>query len=380
MPSGGPAHWPDRYSRQTKFPPIGHEGQEKLREAKAVIVGCGALGASLAQHLVRAGVGSVTVADRDFVEPSNLQRQTLFNEADALAAIPKAVAAAEKLRSINSEVAIIPHVMDVNRHNAGILLAQADIVLDGTDNAAARLLLSDECYRSGIPFVYGGVAGAEGMSAVLVPGTTACLRCLIGDEQDGGDGDSCDIRGVLAPAVETAASLQAIEALKWLSGNRAAMRGTWVSFDLWHFGWKESRLPSPVEGCPQCSPDSDVPAGRTRRVVEQGQDVSVQSEPPSLPVALCGRNSYQVSLGTPLQLERLKERYIQLGMDLTSNRYLLKVHLNDDEALVLFPDGRVLVQGVSSPDAALSVCLSHVVEIDKLARTDEREESYGGVR
>lgn len=337
----------DRYSRQIRFAPIGEGGQRKLAGSTALIVGCGALGSSLAQHLTRAGVGQIRIADRDYVEPSNLQRQVLFHEADALAALPKAVAAAEKLRCMNSEIHIEPHVMDVNRHTMGLLFEGADIVLDGTDNAATRLLLSDACFERSIPFVYGGVTGAEGMSAVLIPGETACLRCVIGDEAAGGDGDSCDTVGVLSAAVEFVASLQAVEAIKYLTGNRSALRGSWIAVDLWRFAMREFRLPVPSQGCMHCGI-------RSADSVADERDALIFNA--SNPVTLCGRDTVQVMLDTPLDLDRLREWFRKLGCEIMANRYLLKASLSPDHRFVLFPDGRILVQGTSDPEEALRLC------------------------
>lgn len=338
--------WADRYSRQIKFPPIGEGGQKKLKASRVLVVGCGALGASLSQHMTRAGVGGLRIADRDFVEPSNLQRQVLFHEADAIRALPKAVAAADKLCAINSEVNIEAYAIDVNPYTVDSLIDGVDIVLDGTDNAATRLLLSDVCFKRGIPFVYGGVTGAQGMSAILIPGETACLRCVIGDEEDAGEGDSCDTVGVLSMAVEWIASLQALEAIKYLSGNRQAVRNTWISADLWRFGIREFQLPAGLPFCKSCGDTS-----RERKWIAAGEDPTV---PP--PVALCGRDTVQVTLGSPLDLERLKRQFQLQGCELTVNRYLLKVLLPQGEKLIMFPDGRVLVQGVSEPEKALQLC------------------------
>jgi molybdopterin-synthase adenylyltransferase len=336
----------DRYSRQVRFAPIGTEGQSKLLNSTVLIVGCGALGASLAQHLARAGVGRLRIADRDYVEASNLQRQVLFGEADALAALPKAVAAAEKLRVMNSSIQIEAFVTDVNRHTVGSLIEEADIVLDGTDNAATRLLLSDVCYQRGIPLVYGGVTGAEGMSAVLIPGDTACLRCVIGDETAGGDGESCDSIGVLSAAVEFIASLQAIEAVKYLTGNHDALRRSWIAADLWRFAVRELQLPEPSKDCLHCgTAEADIGAG------DSGNGAGI-----SYPVALCGRDTVQVTLDEPLDLDRMREWFGRLGCDVMSNRYLMKAALSPDHRLVLFPDGRILVQGTSDPEEALRLC------------------------
>ncbi|UVI28660.1 ThiF family adenylyltransferase [Paenibacillus spongiae] len=247
------AAWSERYSRQTRFAPIGTAGQNRLRKASVLIVGCGALGASLAQHMVRAGVGTVRIVDRDYVEPSNLQRQVLFDEEDARSALPKAVAAANKLRRINSDVAVEPYVADVTAQSAVKLTEGVMLVLDGTDNVPTRLAMSDTCFRLGIPLLYGGIAGSHGMSATLIPGETACLRCLIGGTEEDHSGETCDTIGVISPIVDWIAALQAAEALKWLAGAREAIRRTWLSADLWPFRLSESAMPKPSSSCPCCS-------------------------------------------------------------------------------------------------------------------------------
>ena len=257
----------------------------KLGLACVLIVGCGALGASLSQHMVRAGVGEVRLADRDFVEPSNLQRQVLFEESDALAAMPKAVAAAEKLRRINSDVIIKSHVLDVNANTVWQLAEGANLVLDGTDNNYNKrgLLLSDVCFRLGLPLLYGRCR-FTGMSAMLIPGETACLRCIIGDSESGEAVDTCDTVGVLSAAVELVTALQTVEALKWLTGNSAALRRTWVSAELWSFGIRESRLPQGRPNCNHC---------RNHQYVQYEQQRDPASE---MTVVLCGRDSVQVTL------------------------------------------------------------------------------------
>ncbi|MBD2872562.1 ThiF family adenylyltransferase [Paenibacillus arenilitoris] len=344
--------WGDRYSRQIRFAPIGEAGQRELAGASVLIVGVGALGAALAQHMVRAGVGEVRLVDRDFVEASNLQRQTLFDEADAMAALPKAVAAASKLRAINGDVRVEARVADVNEANAAELADGARLVLDGTDNAATRLLLSDVCFRARIPFIYGGVAGAQGMSAALLPGETSCLRCLIGDADEGGD--TCDTVGVLAPAVEFIASLQAAEALKWLTGNKDAMRRTWLSADLWSFRLRESAMPGGRADCPHCGAAETLPesaaAGAGGRPEEEISSA-----------ALCGRDTVQVTLGKPLPLDRLEQELRSRGCELTVNRYLIRARLGSGETLVLFPDGRALVQGTADAAHAVRLCEAYVL-------------------
>ncbi|MDQ8735738.1 ThiF family adenylyltransferase [Paenibacillus sp. LHD-38] len=346
----------DRYSRQTRFAPIGEAGQRKLAAATVLIVGVGALGASLAQHMVRAGVGEVRLVDRDFVEPSNLQRQMLFDEADAIAVLPKAAAAANKLRKINSSINVAATVADVNASNIEMLARDVSLVLDGTDNAATRLLLSDICFKQGIPFVYGGVAGAQGMQAALIPGNTTCMRCLIGSEDSGSEGDTCDTVGVLAPAVEFIASLQAGEAIKWLSGNQAAIRGTWLSVDLWKFKLRESELPAGNADCSHCGQGHEMRVDRTAAEAAPYREESMVS------TVLCGRDTVQVTLGMPLLLGDLEESLGGRGCRLTVNRYLIKAELPSGELLILFPDGRVLVQGTADAENAIKLCKTYVLQ------------------
>ncbi len=342
----------ERYSRQIAFAPIGERGQNRLASATVLIVGCGALGASLAQHMVRAGVGRIIIADRDYVEPSNLQRQVLFDESDARAALPKAAAAAEKLRRINSEIHIEAHVAHVGIDNVWMLTEDADLVLDGTDNTGTRLLLSDVCFQLGIPFVYGGVVGSRGMSALLLPDTTACLRCLIGNEDAAGETEGCDTAGVLSPVVEFIASLQAVEALKWLSGNGEEVRKSWLSADLWSFGVTEAALPNPSPGCLHCAP------GRVRRRCDERKEQSASRPRYYMPpIVLCGRNSVQVTLEAPLPTDQAEAALkANPSAKLTRNRYLLKAEWENGESLVYFPDGRVLVQGTTDADRALALC------------------------
>jgi molybdopterin/thiamine biosynthesis adenylyltransferase len=347
----------DRYSRQTRFALIGEEGQRKLAEASVLIVGVGALGASLAQHMVRAGVGEVRLVDRDFVEPSNLQRQMLFDEADALAVMPKAVAASNRLRQINSSVNIVSTVADVNASNIGLLAGGVDLVLDGTDNAATRLLLSDLCFNQKIPFVYGGVAGAQGMQAIFIPGETSCLRCLIGADDSEQEVDTCDTVGVLAPAVEFIASMQAAEAIKWLTGNQEALRKTWLSVDLWSFRIRESELPSCRVECPYCGHKPDG-AREDKDIFEndRGEVSSISS------TVLCGRDTVQVTLDKPIDLKELEKSLKELSCKLTVNRYLVKAVLPSSEQLILFPDGRVLVQGTADAENAISLCKTYLID------------------
>ncbi len=362
----------ERYSRQTRFAPIGEAGQRKLGNAGVLIVGAGALGASLAQHMVRAGVGFVRLVDRDYVELSNLHRQTLFDEEDARAALPKAVAAAAKLRRMNSGARVEALVADVGERNAESLLMGVDLVLDGTDNAETRLLMSDACFAHGVPFVYGGVAGSGGMSAMLVPGKHICLRCLLGETEvsdaDGG-AQTCDTVGVIAPAVELIAGLQAVEALKWLTGNVQAMRDTWISADVWNFSLKEWRLPPPRESCAHCGsghhPErlnevARLPQARITAWKVEEREQSLEEEQA---VVLCGRDTVQWTLRSTLRLPEWEERLSSRGCEITaSNAYLIRALTAEGERIVVFSDGRSLIQGAGEIERAEEIYRSYLAE------------------
>lgn len=365
--------WRERYSRQIRFAPIGEKGQLRLRNSSVLIAGCGALGCALAGHMARSGVGRLTLVDRDYVELSNLHRQTLFDEEDALKALPKAEAAAAKLRRMNRDVIAGAHVADITQDNVSLFAGGVDLILDGMDNAAARLLLCDEAYRRGIPYVYGGATASRGMTAMLVPGQTACLRCLIGD--DGEDGENCDTSGILPAVIEWVAALQAAEAIKWLTGNTEAVRNSWLGADLWQFALRESKLPPGSADCVICGGDG---WGRsTDAAAEQDSFATSKLATAAIPrnglgagktprvasaSALCGRDTVQVTLGHPLDLAAEAEKLRGLNCRLTENRYLVKAELPSPwrEKLVLFPDGRVLVQGTASIDRAEQLCVAYV--------------------
>ena len=352
----------ERYDRQMRFAPIGEAGQRRLAAATVLIVGSGALGTALAEHMTRAGVGVVRLADRDYVEPSNLQRQGLFDEADAAEGPPKAGAAAAKLRRMNGSVRIEPHVTDVTARNAALLARGADLVLDGTDNAAARLALSDACFGLGIPYVYGGVTGASGMSATFVPGATACLRCTVGGESELAEGETCETAGIIAPIVELVAAVQAGEAMQWLVGAREAMRGTWLAAELWPFAVRETRMPRPVRSCAVCGAGS---AGAAGVIAAQGSTLrSAEQEDGWGTAVLCGRDSVQVTLAEGLALlepDTLEEQLQALGCRTERNPYLLRAWTADGLRLVIFPEGRVLVQGTSDAARARAACIHYLI-------------------
>lgn len=318
----------ERYSRQMLFAPIGDQGQRKLSESSVCVIGMGALGTVLANHMVRAGVGRVRIVDRDYVEKSNLQRQMLYDEDDVNEGYPKAIAAERKLRRINSDVRIEAVVADVTVHNIDELLDGMDLVLDGTDNFQTRFLLNDACFRKGIPFTYGGAVSSRGMSAILVPGKTPCLRCFLTPGDSGGQ--TCDTIGVIAPVVDIVASYQAVEALKYLVAADQARRNSLVTFDLWSNYYYEMKLREAKKDCPCCQLE-EYPA---LQVTETDSTVS-----------LCGRSTVQISGHGPLDLGQWRKRLEPAAVKVELNAYLLKAELPEGERLVLFPDGRVLVQG-----------------------------------
>ncbi len=335
-----------RYLRQMRYAHLGEEGQRRLAASRALICGCGALGSLLANTLVRAGVGKVRLVDRDFVELSNLHRQTLFDEADVAAGLPKAVAAAEKLRAINSAVEIEPIVAHVGPENVESLCQGVDAILDGTDNFETRYLLNDAAVNLNLPWVYGGCVGAEGQTLTIVPGETGCLRCLLPECPPPGSTPTCDTAGVLAPIVGVVASIQAMEGIKLLSGNRAAISRQLTVIDL----WQNRILQLDVSDLRE---QTDCPCCKRREFSwlagQEGSRAAV----------LCGRNAVQLTQpGTAMPLDELAKRLAGLGR-VTRNPFLLRLKVDAFE-LTLFPDGRAIVQGTDDPAAARTVYAKYV--------------------
>jgi len=332
-----------RYAKQVLFTPLGKEGQERLGRSRATIIGLGALGSTLANHLVRAGVGYVRLCDRDFVELDNLQRQVLYDEDDVKGNLPKAAAAAAKLSRINSEVKLDPRVCDVNHANAEELAKDVDIVLDGTDNFETRFVLNDACVKLGKPWVYGGCVGSYGMVMAVLPGEGPCFACLVGDLPAPGTSATCDTAGVLNTAVSIVASFQANEALKILAGRREALAGGLQTLDVWQNTSQLIRVPrSP--SCPVC-------VKRGFRHLEAN---------PSAATSLCGRNAVQITPppGSTLDLAAAEKRLAPLGQ-VRRNAYLLKVSVDGCE-LTLFPDARAIIQGTHDLARARSLYAKYV--------------------
>nr|WP_248931138.1 ThiF family adenylyltransferase [Paenibacillus hamazuiensis] len=338
----------DRYSRQILFAPIGEKGQDALARSRVAIVGMGALGTVLANHMVRAGVGFVRLIDRDFVEASNLQRQMLYDEADAAAAAPKAIAAAERLRQANSAVTIEPIVQDVNATNAEQLLGDVDLILDGSDNFSVRFLINDVSVKRRIPWIYGGAVSSRGVSMTVVPGETPCLRCMFGQAPAQGTTETCDTAGVIGAIIHVVASHQAAEALKLLVGDKAHLNRKMMHWDLWYNQFSAvdvsgARKPA----CPACGEH------RYDYLDAEIEGETIQS--------LCGRNSVQIHPVQPVRLPLAEwaEKLKPLGT-VELNPFLLKFHVSDEMKLVLFPDGRCIVQGTDDITAAKSLYSRYV--------------------
>ncbi len=339
----------ERYSRQVLFPGIGHAGQAKLRAAHAAIVGVGATGAAAAGLLARAGVGHLTLVDRDFVEPSNLQRQVLFDEDDARDALPKAEAARRHLQRINADVTTHAKVADLTPATAATLLEGAALVLDCTDNFETRYLLNDLCVRDGTPWIYTAAVGAYAATMNILPrgsggeawrehaGPTACLACIFPTPPQG-NLDTCDTAGVLGPAVNLAASIAVAEALKFLTGQPGQMRRTLLSHDLWSGDRSEIAAGRPRGDCEVCG------ARNFHALRGEGRPH----------ITLCGRNSVQIhEHHRPVDLPALEARLRPLG-DVRANGLLLRF-FRPPYTLTVFPDGRALIQGTTDPGLARSL-------------------------
>ncbi|MCM3091074.1 MULTISPECIES: MoeB/ThiF family adenylyltransferase [unclassified Cytobacillus] len=322
----------ERYSRQMLFSPIGKEGQLKLMEKHALIIGAGALGAANAETLTRAGIGQLTIADRDYVEWSNLQRQQLYCEEDAIRKVPKAIAAAKRLKAINSEVKIIPRIMDVGVQEMEELIEGVDVIVDSTDNFDIRFLINDISQKYRIPWIYGGCVGSYGLSYTILPGESPCLHCLMDKLPLGGA--TCDTAGVIQPAIQMVAAQQSAEALKILAEDFDSVRGTLVSFDIWKNQFRYVNVSSLKN--PQCESCGAKP-------VYPFLDYRNQTKT----ALLCGRDTVQIR---PSALQAVDVAYLgkslaAQGISVESNPYLLSFSV-DEARVVVFKDGRVLVHGV----------------------------------
>ena len=327
----------ERYSRQVLFAGIGEPGQAKLRTAHVAVVGCGATGAAAASLLARAGTGKLTLIDRDFVEESNLQRQVLFDEADARDCLPKTEAAKKKIGLFNSEVAIEAKVADLTPANIHELLAGAELILDATDNFETRYLVNDYAIEQGKPWIYSEAVGAYAATMNILPGETACLACVF-PEPPGGTVETCDTAGILNSAVNLAASLAVTEAMKLMVGARDRVRRTLLSCDLWANEWSSVSAGTPRAGCEVCGKRD------FRHLRGEGRPH----------ITLCGRNSVQIhEHGRPVDFEELAVRLRPHG-NVRSNSMLLRFE-RGEHTLTVFADGRAIIQGTTDVAVARSL-------------------------
>jgi adenylyltransferase/sulfurtransferase len=327
----------DRYSRQVLFPGIGNAGQEKLRAAQVAVVGCGATGTCVTSLLARAGVGRLRIIDRDYVEPSNLQRQTLFDEADAAESLPKAVAAARKIAAFNSEIEVTAEVSDLTPQNANALLGSAHLILDATDNFETRYLINDFAVKNAKPWIYAATVAAYGVTMNIIPGETACLACIFPAPPEGSL-ETCDTAGILNSAVNLVASIEATEAIKLLVGVTNKLRRTLLSFDLWTNDRGEVSTAQPRPGCQTCQQHDFVHLSGERRPH----------------ITLCGRNSVQIhERNRPVDFNEMSTRLEPHGA-VKHNDFVLKFWREPYE-LTLFPDGRAIIKGTSDTAVARSL-------------------------
>jgi molybdopterin-synthase adenylyltransferase len=332
----------ERYSRQILFAGIGERGQEALLRSHAAIVGCGALGSFHAAALARAGAGRLTIVDRDYIEPSNLHRQWLFEESDAAEGLPKAAAAERRIARINSSVDVRGLIADVTASNIDTLLNGADVILDGTDNFDTRYLINDYAVSRGIPWIYGAAVGSYGLVMPVIPGVTPCLRCVY-PEQPQGVQPTCETAGVLNVIVSVIASLQVADALKILCGQAERVQPRITTVDVWNGGIRQIAAPARDPDCPTC-------ARRDFQYLERT----------GLPdVSLCGRNAVQVrDRERAIDLAELGVRLAPLG-EVRVNEYVLRFFIPPYE-MTVFADGRAIVKGTSDPGVARSLYSRYV--------------------
>jgi molybdopterin-synthase adenylyltransferase len=330
----------DRYSRQIRFAPIGQAGQERLASSRVLIIGLGALGTVTADQIVRAGVGFVRLIDRDFVELSNLQRQSLFDEEDVRNNLPKAIAAETKLRAINSSVQIETRVEDVNPSNVEDSIADVDLVLDALDNFETRFVVNDACAKHRKPWIYTAAVGSYGLVMPILPGSTPCLRCLLGNLPAPGSSPTCESAGVVAPITHIIASMQVAEALKFLTGNLDTESVRLTAYDVWSHRFQRVDIgKESMTACPVCA---------------EGKFEYLEGNPLRT-ITLCGRNAVQLipEVKGDLDFQHLAKSIAAFG-SVQYNDFLLRCSAPPYE-LTLFKDGRAIVKGTEEAGTARSV-------------------------
>ncbi len=335
----------ERYSRQILFAGIGKEGQERLLQSRALIVGCGALGSAHAESLARAGVGHLRIVDRDFVESSNLQRQTMFTERDAADRTPKAVAAAKHIGEITQDIEVEPEIADVNNSNIEELIKGCDVVLDGTDNFATRYLINDACVKHEIDWIYGAAVGSYGVTMTIRPHQTACLRCVFEEAPPAASAPTCDTAGVIMPIISVVAAVQVSEALKLMTGHDEALHGSLMQFDVWRNEWRKINPGPAFPECPTCG---------------RGEFRTLDATAADFAAVLCGRDAVQISpsQATLIDFESLAQRLRPTG-EVKFNEYLLRFRTGDYE-LTVFQDARSIIRGTSEIKTARSLYAKYI--------------------
>jgi molybdopterin-synthase adenylyltransferase len=335
----------ERYSRQILFEGIGEAGQRRLLESQAVIIGCGALGTAQAEALARAGVGQLRLVDRDFVEASNLQRQTMFTEADARERLPKAVACANHLAEINSDIKTESEIADVNHSNVERLVKDCDVVLDGTDNFTTRYLINDACVKHHINWIYGAAVGSYGVTMTVRPRLSPCLRCIFEEAPPAASAPTCDTAGVIMPIISIVAAMQVGEALKLLTGQTEKLHRSLMQFDVWSNDWRRIALDAPMPDCRTCG---------------LGLYETLEAEATDFAVSLCGREAVQVSPSRRAQVDlpALAER-LRVAGDVQVNPYLLRLRVGVYE-VTIFQDARAIIRGTDDVQTARSLYAKYV--------------------
>ena len=327
----------ERYSRQILFRGIGADGQRKLAAGRVAIVGCGATGSALAGLLARAGVGMLRIIDRDYVEPSNLQRQSLFDENDAAESLPKAIAAARKIAAFNSHIVVEPKVEDLVPANIEALLEGMSLILDGTDNFETRYLINDYAVDRSLPWIYSAAVGSYAVTLNILPGQTACLACIFPDSPRGLV-ETCETSGILNSVVNLVASIAATEALKFLVGDAPQLRRTLLSFDVWTNEHAEISAAKPRAGCRACGQRDFI------HLAGEGRPH----------ITLCGRNSVQIhERQRPIDFTEMDRRLQSHGV-VRHNDFVLKFW-HDPYEMTLFPDGRAIIKGTTDTAVARSL-------------------------
>ena len=335
----------DRYSRQTLFDGIGIEGQAKLLKSRVLIIGVGALGTSQAELLARAGVGQLRIVDRDFVESSNLQRQSMFTEQDAQQRLPKVVAAENHLSEINSEITVESEIADVNNSNVESIVSGCDVVLDGTDNFATRYLINDACVKPDIAWIYGAAVGSYGVTMTIRPHQTPCLRCIFEEAPSPGSAPTCDTAGVIMPIINVIAAIQVTEALKLLTGQLSTLHQSLMQFDVWQNQWRKINPGNRRADCETCG----------LNLFE-----TLSTTPAETAAILCGRDAVQISPQRrgSIDFKALAQRLRGAG-EVKFNEYLLRFTTGDFE-LTVFRDARSIIRGTSEIATARSLYAKYI--------------------